>query len=156
MNAATAPPKSVGFVASSIASAITSPIGCSPATFWPLGLSRAERMSAVMLPMTRFASGAESAVYLSRIAWASLSCATSCVTILLVAVAVVIVFDLLSIVRSTSVTNRPNEAALVTSLPDILQTYGWWVWALMITLTRGSTPLAIDFISGPLKSTHLL
>jgi low temperature requirement protein LtrA len=33
MNAATAPPKSVGFVASSIASAITSPIGCSPAAF---------------------------------------------------------------------------------------------------------------------------
>src|SRR5215216_5583135 len=120
-------------------------------------------MSAVMLPMTRFASGAESVVYLSRIAWASLSCATSCVTILLVAVAAVTVFDLLSIVRSTlsivrstSVTRRPNEAALVTSLPDILQTYGWWVWALMITLTRGSTPLAIYSISGPLKLTHLL
>ena len=28
-----------------------------------------------------------------------------------------------------SVTTRPNEAALVTSLPDIRQTYGWCVWA---------------------------
>src|SRR6185369_8786609 len=87
MNAATAPPKSVGAVASSIASAITSPIGCSPAVFVPDGLSRPERMSAVMLPTTRFASGADSAAYLSRIALASASWGTFCLTMTLVAVA---------------------------------------------------------------------
>ena len=127
MNAATAPPKSVGAVLSSIASAITSPIGCSPAPFWPLGLSRAERMSAVILPMILFASGAESVVYLSRIAWAAGSFATSCVTMWFVALAAVIFFDFESIVRSMSVTSRPKEAALVTSLPDIRQMYGWCV-----------------------------
>ena len=54
-----------------------------------------------------------------------------------------------------SVTRRPNEAALVTSFPDILQMYGWCVWALTMTLTRGSSPFAIASMSGPLKFTHL-
>ena len=58
--------------------------------------------------------------------------------------------------RSMSVTTRPNEAALVTSLSSIVQTYGWWVWALTTTFTRSSRPLAIEVISGPLKFTHLL
>ena len=127
-------------VASSIASAITSPIGCSPAAFWPLGVSRADRMSAVMLPMTRFASGAESVVYLSRIALAPASGVTSWLTIRFVAVAAVILFDRWSIVRSMSVTRRPKEAALVTSLPAIVQMYGWCVWALTITRRAGRCP----------------
>ena len=46
-----------------------------------------------------------------------------------------------------SVTTRPNEAALVTSLSSIVQTYGWWVWALTTTFTRASRPLAIEVIS---------
>ena len=68
--------------------------------------------------------------------------------------AAVILFDWWSIVRSMSVTRRPNEAALVTSLPAIVQMYGWCVWALTITATRGSRPCAIDSISGPLKFTQ--
>ena len=122
MNATSAPPKSVGVVASSIASAITSPIGCSPAAFAPLGLSRAERMSAVMLPITLFASGAASAVYLSTIACACGSLATSCVTIWFVALAVSIRSERRSMVRSMSLITRPNDAALVTSLPEIWHT----------------------------------
>ena len=69
MNAATALPKSLGLVASSIASAITSPIGCSPAAFCPFGVPRADRMSAVTpaddLVRQRVL---ESVVYLSTIA----------------------------------------------------------------------------------------
>src|SRR3954466_2477538 len=156
MKAATAPPKSVGLVASSIASAITSPIGCSPEAFWPLGLSRAERMSAVMLPITLLASGAASFVYLSTIAWAAGSGVTFCVTISLVAVASVTCLDWWSMVRSIFVISRPNDDALVTSLPDMWHTYGWCVCALTITDTRGSSPWAIDWISGPLKFTHRL
>ncbi len=78
-------------------------------------------MSAVILPITLFASGAASVVYLSRIAFAAGSCATSWVTISLSAVAAVIRLLRWSIVSSTSVTTRPNDAALVTSLPDIVQ-----------------------------------
>src|SRR3954465_4937940 len=107
-----------------------------------------------MRPMTLFASGAESAVYLFRIACAAGSGVTSWVTIRLVAVAAVTALERSSIVRSMSVIRRPNDAALVTSLPDILQMYGWCVWALTITLTRGSSPAAICCISGPLKFTQ--
>ena len=52
-------------------------------------------------------------------------------------------------------TTRPKDDALVTSLPAMLQMYGAWVCALITTLTRGSSPWAIDVISGPLKLTHL-
>ena len=52
MNAAFAPPKASAFVASYIPSAITSPIGCSPARLVPLGVPRPERMSAVIDPTT--------------------------------------------------------------------------------------------------------
>src|SRR3954470_15120994 len=113
-------------------------------------------MSAVMRPMTLLASGAESLVYLSRIACAAGSGVTFWVTILLLAVAVVTVLERSSMVRSMSVITRPNDAALVTSLPDILQMYGWCVCALTITLTRGSSPAAICCISGPLKFTQRL
>ena len=81
-------------------------------------------MSAVILPITLLASGADSAVYFFRIAEASGSFATSWVTIRLTAVASVISSDLSSIVRSMSVTNRPKDDALVTSLPPMLQMYG--------------------------------
>src|SRR5919197_4886959 len=113
-------------------------------------------MSAVMLPITLLASGAESAVYLSRIALASGSWGTSCVTMWLVAMAWVTALDCWSIVRSMSVTTRPNDDALVTSLPASVQMYGWWVWALTMTLTRSSRPAAICSISGPLKFTQRL
>ena len=73
---------------------------------------------------------------------------------LLSALAPVIFFDFESIVRSMSVTTRPNDAALVTSLPDIRQMYGWCVWADTMTLMRLSSPAAMSSIS-PLKFTHL-
>ena len=52
-------------------------------------------------------------------------------------------------------TTRPNEAALVTSLPDIRQMYGWCVWAETMAPMRLSSPAAMASISGPLKFTHL-
>jgi hypothetical protein len=78
-------------------------------------VSRAERMSAVIVPTTRFASGAESVVYLSRIA-----CARVRRHVLrddrLLAVAAVTTFD--GVDREVDVViTRPNDAALVTSLP---------------------------------------
>ena len=94
-------------------------------------------------------------MYLSTIALAAGSWGTSCVTILLSALAPVIFFDLESIVRSMSVTTRPNEAALVTSLPDIRQMYGWCVWAETMAPMRLSSPAAMASMSGPLKFTHL-
>ena len=157
MNAATAPPKSVGAVASSIASAITSPIGCSPAAFVPLGVSRPERMSAVTLPTTRFASGAESFVYLSRIAVSAGSFATSWVTMRFVAFASTICFDWWSIRRSMSVITRPNDDALVTQLAgDRADVRRVGVRADHDLRPAGSSPWAIDVTSGPLKLTHLL
>ena len=53
------------------------------------------------------------------------------------------------------VIKRPNDDALVTSLPDIVQMYGACVCALTTTLTRGSRPFAIAWISAPPKFTHL-
>ena len=60
MNATTEPPKSSAFVAFSWASAMTSPIACSPeGEVNPFG-ARAERMVAVILPITRLAIGSDS------------------------------------------------------------------------------------------------
>ena len=95
-------------------------------------------------------------MYLVRIAVSAGSFATSCVTMTFFASAETICFDWWSILRSMSVTRRPNDAALVTSLPPIWQMYGWCVCALITTLTRGSRPLAIAVTSLPLKLTHLL
>ena len=85
----------------------------------------------------------------------SASGVTFCVTMTFSAFALVITPAGLSS-RSMSVMTRPNEAALVTSLSSIVQTYGWCVWALITTFTRSSSPFAIGVISGPLKFTHLL
>ena len=76
---------------------------------------------------------------------------TSWVTIRLMAVAAVTAFERWSIVRSMSVTRRPNEAALVTSLPDIVQTYGWCVWALTITLHARVEPCRDLLHLGPVE-----
>ena len=50
---------------------------------------------------------------------------------------------------------RPKEAALVTSLPADLADVRLVGVGADHDLTRGSSPLAIDVISGPLKFTHL-
>src|ERR671919_290100 len=60
--------------------------------------------------------------------------------------------------RSMSVTSRPNDEALVTTLPSIsfapAQMYWAWVWPLTITSTSSLTPLAIATIS-PLMLSQL-
>ncbi len=87
MNAITAPPKSVGRrrlelrVGDHVADRLLDPPRSARTV-----MSRPERMSAVIVPITRFASGAESVVYLSRIAGSAGSFATSCVTMTFVAV----------------------------------------------------------------------
>ncbi len=118
MNATTAPPKSVGEVEASWASAITSPSADSPAALFVLV------MSADCEPTTRLAMGPDRALYLLMIATWSGSLATSRVTMTLCAVALFTSFVWWSIRRSMSVISRPNEAALVTSLPLMWQMYG--------------------------------
>ena len=118
-------------------------------------------MSAVMLPTTRLASGATATRYLSAISLAAGSThaglrtkaggvvpgtvcqvpsafCTPFLTIALLAEADTnLPVEVLS-VKSTSVTRRPKEPALVTRVDSPaesgrLQTYGWWVWPLMTT-----------------------
>ena len=121
MNAVCAPPFAGSRVAASCASAITSPSALSPACV------SARVTSAVIEPITRFASGAEIRAYFSiSCVWAP-SLATSRVTITFVAV-----FDVTSplaesIVSSMSVSTRPNALALVTSFVPIMQLYAWCV-----------------------------
>ena len=72
-------------------------------------------------------------------------------TIWFVAVAAVISFDWWSIVRSMSVIRRPNDAALVTSLPAMWQMYGWCVWALTMTVDARVEPVRDALHLGPVE-----
>ena len=88
------------------------------------------------------------------------SCATpSASTITFRAVFDVTSFVWWSITRSMSVTRRPNDAALVTSLPSIsfapAQMYCWCVWPLTITSTWSSSPLTMSTMA-PERLSQLL
>ena len=115
MNATTDPPKSVGAVVASWASAMTSPSGCSPAG------DGVRVMSVVIEPTTRLAIGPASACYFCRILVSAGSLATSRVTMTLRAAASETSLVRWSSVSSMSVTRRPNDAALVTILPPMRQ-----------------------------------
>ena len=52
---------------------------------------------------------------------------------------------------SIDVISRPNDEALVTSLPAIVQMYGACVCALTTTSISGSRRLTMSTSSGPLK-----
>jgi hypothetical protein len=78
-------------------------------------------MSPLTEPTTLFAIGPERAAYLLMIAVWIGSLATSRVTTSFVAVTLSIVPSAGSIVRSTRVIIRPNDAALVTYRPEIMQ-----------------------------------
>src|SRR5215218_1920672 len=115
MNATTAAPLLAGLVDSSWASAITSPSADSPDG------AVARVMSAVIEPTTLFACAAERFLYLLiRVVWAA-SAATSFVLIWLSADFDTTLPVVLSMPRLIFVIIRPNELALVTSLPLIVQ-----------------------------------
>src|ERR671923_1287968 len=153
MNATTAPPKSVGAVAASCASAITSPSAVSPDS--PGATSRV--ISDVIEPTTRLAIGAAIALYLSTIAASAGSLATSRVTSRFTALAASTSLELLSITRSMSVISRPKDEALVVRMPfrPRLQTYGWCVWADTTTSTSALRPSTIGAIA-PVKLSQRL
>ena len=96
MNATTEPPRFAGLVASSWASAITSPSADSPAAF------PARVIAAVVEPTTRLAIGADRALYLSTIFCCAGSAGTSRVTITLLACSLVMSLVRLLNVRSSS------------------------------------------------------
>jgi hypothetical protein len=115
MKATTAPPLAAGFVASSWASAMTSPSADSPAV---VGV---RVMLAVIDPTTLLPSGADSVPYFETIAVSVASLGTSRVTTSFTARFDVIEPVALSTVSVMRVSIRPNELALVTSLPPIVQ-----------------------------------
>jgi hypothetical protein len=115
MNAIWAPPKSDSDVAASCASAITSPSGVSPDG------DSVRPMAAVIRPTTWFLIGSDSFEYLSMIAWTAGSGVTSRVTGTFAAFANSTSPERRLSVRSKSVIRRPNDDALVTSLPAMRQ-----------------------------------
>ena len=76
-------------------------------------------------------------------------------TIWLFTVIAVMSLDRRSMVRSMSVTRRPNEAALVTGLPSITQLYAWWVWPLITASTWSSRRFTMSTI-GPVMPVQPL
>ena len=92
----------------------------SPSADSPAGVA-SRVIAALVDPMTRLASGADSVRYLSTIAVCAGSFATSRVTTTLFAEICVASPVARSIVRSTSVSRRPNELALVTTRPSMTQ-----------------------------------
>ena len=155
MNAATAPPKSAGCAASYIASAITSPIGCSPAALVPLTVPRAEWMSAVIRPNAVPDRVGDRLVALEDRGRAGVLRHGLGDDVVLgddrVENAVRAVDRQVDRRDCATERGRRGDQRLLK-----LHTYGWWVCALTTRFTPGLSRLTMSRRSGPMKFSHLL